>query len=244
MTNFRKIFANAKEALFDLKDGDRVMSGGFGLSGNAENCIEALSQMGKRELTIIANNCGNQGQGLAVLLQKGLVRKVICSFVGGNPDLEDLMLKGLIDVELNPQGTLAERIRAGGSGIGGFYTPTGVGTVIAEGKDERELEGRRMIFETALKADFAIIRAHKADAFGNVRFYRTSQNFSPAMAMAATVTIVEAEEIVPLGAIDPDDVHLPGIFVQRVFQGTGHKNVIEHLKTTPKLGAGTHELSQ
>lgn len=232
---YRKIYANADEALFDLKDGARIMSGGFGLSGNAENCIEAIARKGNKDLTIISNNCGNQRQGLAILLQRGLVRKVVCSFVGGNPDLEELMLKGAIDVELNPQGTFAERIRAGGAGIGGFFTPTGVGTVVAEGKEERILDGRRMIFETALKADFAIIRAHQADDFGNLRFYRTSRNFSPAMAMAANITIVEAEEIVPCGAIDPDDVHLPGIFVKRIFKGTHHKNVIEQRTTRPRV---------
>lgn len=234
MNDHGKIFADASAALFDLYDGARIMSGGFGLSGNAENCIEAIASLGKKDLTIISNNCGNQRQGLAVLLQKELVSRVICSFVGGNPDLEELMLKGKIDVELNPQGTFAERIRAGGSGIGGFYTPVGVGTVIANGKDERVLDGRRMIFETPLMADFAIIRARTADTFGNLRFYRTSRNFSPSMAMAATVTIVEAEEIVPCGAIDPDDVHLPGVFVQRIFKGTGHKNVIEHRTTRPR----------
>ena len=233
---YGKIFASAREALHDLHDGARIMSGGFGLSGNAENCIEAIGNLGKRDLTIISNNCGNQRQGLAVLLQKNLIKKVVCSFVGGNPDLEELMLKGAIDVELSPQGTFAERIRAGGAGIGAFYTPTGVGTVIAEGKDEREFDGRRMILETALTADFAIIRAKTADLFGNLRFYRTSRNFSPSMAMAAKVTIVEAEEIVPCGAIDPDDVHLPGIFVQRIVKGVNHKNVIEH-RTTRDLPA-------
>jgi 3-oxoacid CoA-transferase subunit A len=222
-----KLFTDAAAALHDLHDGARIMCGGFGLSGNAENCIAAIAASGKRDFTIISNNCGNQRQGLAVLLQNRQVKKVICSFVGGNPDLEEQMLKGEVDVELNPQGTLAERIRAGGAGIGGFYTPTGVGTVVAEGKDEKVFEGRRMILETGLKADFAIVRAHKVDPWGNVRFYRTSRNFSPAMAMAAKVTIVEADELVPLGALDPDDIHLPGVFVKRVFQGTNHKNVIE-----------------
>lgn len=209
------------------------MFGGFGLSGNAENCVAAVAASGKSGLTIISNNCGNQGQGLAVLLQNRQVKKVICSFVGGNPDLEEQMLDGSVEVELNPQGTLAERIRAGGAGIGGFYTPTGVGTEIAEGKDERVLDGRRMIFETGLKADFAFIRAKQADTFGNVRFYRTSRNFSPAMATAGKVCVVEAEEIVPVGALDPDDIHLPGVFVQRVFVGKDHKNIIEHRTTRP-----------
>ena len=212
------------------------MFGGFGLSGNAESCIAAVAKSGKRQLTIISNNCGNQRQGLAILLQQKQVGKFIGSFVGGNPDLEELMLKGEVDVELSPQGTFAERIRAGGAGIGGFYTPTGVGTVIAEGKPERSFavpgpDGtpveRRMILETGLTADFACIRAQVADRFGNVRFYRTSRNFSPLMAMAARVTVVEAEQIVDQGALDPDDVHLPGVFVKRIFQGRAFKNVIE-----------------
>ena len=231
----KKHFASAADALFDVDDGATIMSGGFGLSGNAENCITAIATSGKRQLTIIANNCGNQRQGLAVLLQNKQVSRFIGSFVGGNPDLEELMLAGELDVELSPQGTFAERLRAGGAGIGGFYTPTGVGTLIAEGKDERTFEvgppsdrrHRRMILETGLTADFAIIRAHQVDAYGNCRFYRTSRNFSPLMAMAAKVAVVEADELVPLGAIDPDDVHLPGIFVNRIVQGVDHKNVIE-----------------
>ena len=231
----KKHFASAADAHFDVNEGATIMSGGFGLSGNAENCITAIASSGKRHLTIIANNCGNQRQGLAVLLQNKQVSRFIGSFVGGNPDLEELMLAGELDVELSPQGTFAERLRAGGAGIGGFYTPTGVGTLIAEGKDERTFEvgppsdrrHRRMILETGLSADFAIIRAHQVDAYGNCRFYRTSRNFSPLMAMAAKVTVVEADELVPLGAIDPDDVHLPGIFVNRSVQGVDHKNVIE-----------------
>ena len=223
-----KIYPDAPAALFDLFDGARIMSGGFGLSGIAEHMIEAIKNSGKKDLTIISNNCGNQHRGLAVLLQSRQIKKVICSYVGGNPDLEEQMLAGLIDVELNPQGTFAERIRAGGAGIGGFFTPTGVGTVIAEGKEERVLDNRRMIFETALKADFAIIRAKTADTYGNLRFYRSSRNFSPVMAMAAKVTIAEVEELVPLGSLDPDDIHLPGIFIKRLFVAKEHQNIIEH----------------
>jgi 3-oxoacid CoA-transferase subunit A len=237
VNKMNKQFPNAKSALHDLKDGARIMSGGFGLSGNAENCIAAVAASGASDLTIISNNCGNQRRGLAILLQQRQVKKVICSFVGGNPDLEEQMLAGDVDVELNPQGTLAERIRAGGAGIGGFFTPTGVGTLIAENKEERILDGKRMIFETSLHADFAIIRAHKADAFGNLTFYGTSKNFSLPMAMAATTTVVEAEEIVPLGAIPPAEVHLPGIFVQRLFVGTGHENTIEYRTTRPRTDA-------
>lgn len=231
MNALNKVVDNAHEALSDLFDGATIMSGGFGLSGGAENCISAILALGKKNLTIISNNCGNQGQGLAVLLKNGQIKKVVCSFVGGNPDLEELMLKNAILVELNPQGTLAERIRAGGAGIGGFFTPTGVGTLIAQNKEHRVINGTEMIFESALKADFAIIRAHIVDTFGNARFYRTSQNFSKAMATAANITVIEAEKIVPFGSIDPDDIHLPGIFVQRIFLGKNHKNVIEYRKT-------------
>jgi 3-oxoacid CoA-transferase subunit A len=226
-----KVVKNAENALADLFDGATIMSGGFGLSGGAENCISAIASSRKGNFTIISNNCGNQGQGLAVLLKNNQIKKVICSFVGGNPDLEELMLKGTIDVELCPQGTLAERIRAGGVGLGGFFTPTGVGTVIAKDKEHKLLCDKEMIFESALKADFAIIRAHVVDTYGNLRFYRTSQNFCKAMAMAARITVVEAETIVPFGTLDPDDIHLPGIFIKRIFQGRDHKNVIEHKKT-------------
>jgi 3-oxoacid CoA-transferase subunit A len=236
----RKLFSDAEAALFDLADGAVVMSGGFGLSGNAEHLIAAIARSGRKNLTVIANNCGNQRQGLAVLLQNRQVRRFIGSFVGGNPDLEEQMLKGEVDVELSPQGTFAERIRAGGAGIGGFYTPTGVGTLIAAGKPERtftvvDRDGstveKRMILETGLTADYALVRAKVADEFGNCRFYRTSRNFSPLMAMAARCTIVEAEQVVPVGAIDPDDVHLPGLFVKRIIRGHGHKNVIEQRTT-------------
>ena len=238
----KKLFADAAAALFDVDDGATIMSGGFGLSGNAENCITALALSGKKDFTIIANNCGNQRQGLAVLLQNRQVKRFIGRYVGGNPDLEEQMLKGELDVELSPQGTFAERLRAGGAGIGGFYTPTGVGTVIAEGKDEKTFvvgppaarRERRMILETGLNADFAIIRAHQVDPYGNCRFYRTSRNFSPMMAMAAAVTVVEADELVPLGALDPDDVHLAGLFVKRIVFGVGHKNVIEQRTVRPR----------
>jgi 3-oxoacid CoA-transferase subunit A len=230
----RKLVENADAAIADVHDGARIMVGGFGLSGNPENLIRALARRGTKNLTIISNNCGNQGKGLAVLLQNRQVKNVICSFVGGNPDLEEQMLSGEVKVELNPQGTLAERIRAGGAGIGGFYTPTGVGTVVAEGKDERILDGRRMILETGLHADFAFIRAKTADTFGNLRFYGTSKNFQLAMATAAKVTIVEAEEIVGTGTLAPDDVHLPGLFVKRLFTGADYVNVIEHRTTRAK----------
>ena len=229
-----KIYKDAASALHDLFDGARIMSGGFGLCGNAEHCIRYLKQSAVKRLTIISNNCGNQGKGLAVLLQSRQVEKVICSFVGGNPDLETQMLSGEVTVELNPQGTLAERIRAGGAGIGGFYTPTGVGTIIAEGREVREIDGKNYLFEKPLKADFAIIRAEYGDAFGNLRFKGTARNFSPQMAMAAKVTIAEVDNLVPIGELSPEDIHLPGLFVQRIFQGTDFQDPIEYRTTRPK----------
>ena len=188
-----------------------------------------------KDLTIISNNCGNQGQGLAVLLQRHQVGKVICSFVGGNPDLAEQYLAGAVAVELNPQGTFAERIRAaGGAGLGGFFTPTGAGTIVAEGKEIRVIDGRPHVFETPLRADLAIVRAQVADRFGNARFHRTARNFSPLMAMAATVTVLETDRLVEVGAIDPDDVHLPGLFVKRIVHVPEHRNTIEFRTTRPR----------
>ncbi|MBI2892287.1 MAG: CoA transferase subunit A [Deltaproteobacteria bacterium] len=227
----QKVRASVDEALEGLASGMSIMSGGFGLCGNAEQCIKAIARKGLNDLTIISNNCGNQGRGLAVLLKGRQIRKVVCSFIGGNPDLQEQYLAGEIEVELNPQGTLAERIRAAGSGLGGFYTPTGVGTVVAEGKETREIDGVRYLLEKPLRADFAIVRAAVADRWGNCRFYRTARNFNPLMAMAADVTVVEADRLVEVGELDPDDVHLPGIFVHRVFEAPEHDNLIEHRTT-------------
>jgi 3-oxoacid CoA-transferase subunit A len=223
-----KLFETPEAALFDLHDGASITVGGFGLVGNPEALIEAVAAIGCKNLTIISNNCGNQGRGLAILLKQRQVARVICSFVGGNPDLEEQMLAGEVEVELNPQGTLAERLRAGGSGIAAFFTPTGAGTVVAEGKDVREFDGRPHVLETALKPEFAIVRAAKGDAFGNLVFYRTSRNFNPLAAMAGRVTIAEVDELVPVGALDPDEVHLPGIFVQRIIHVPDHVNFIEY----------------
>ncbi len=230
-----KIFAGVDEALAGLlRDGMTIMSGGFGLCGNAEACIEAIAASRVTNLTIISNNCGNQGQGLAVLLQNRQVARVICSFVGGNPDLAQQYLGGRVKVELCAQGTFAERIRAGGAGIAGFYTPTGVGTVVAEGKEVRELDGRRYVFERPLRADLAIVRAAVADRFGNLRFRRTARNFNPLMATAADVTVAEVDRLVPVGTIDPDDVHLPGLYVKRIVHVAEHRDVIEHRRTRDK----------
>ena len=229
-----KVFSSPDSALDGVQDGMSIMSGGFGLSGNPESCIEALARRGVKGLTIISNNCGNQGQGLAVLLKNRQVRKVICSFIGGNPDLAEQYLAGEVEVELNPQGTFAERIRAGGAGIGGFFTPTGAGTTVAEGKETRVIDGRLHVFEKPLRADLAIVRAAVGDHFGNLRFYRTSRNFSPLMAMAGKLTVAEVDRLVEAGEIDPDDVHLPGLFVKRIVEVRDHKNVIEFRTTRPR----------
>lgn len=229
-----KVFPSVMAALNGvLRDGVSIMSGGFGLCGIAEACIEEIARRAVRDLTIISNNCGNQGQGLAVLLQRHQVGKVICSFVGGNPDLAEQYLAGSVAVELNPQGTFAERIRAAGAGLGGFFTPTGAGTIVAEGKEIRTIDGRPHVFETPLGADLAIVRAQVADRFGNARFHRTARNFSPLMAMAATMTVLETDRLVEVGAIDPDDVHLPGLFVNRIVHVPEHRDTIEFRTTRP-----------
>lgn len=226
--------ASVAEALRDLDDGAHVMVSGFGLSGNPEALIEGVLATGKRDMTLISNNAGSIGEGLAKWLQAGIVARVICSYVGNNAELQRAMDKGTVDVQITPQGTFVERMRAAGAGIPAFYTPTGVGTVIAEGKETREFDGRAYVLERALHADVALIRGRRADPFGNVRFYRTSQNFAPAMASAARLTIVEAEELVPLGGLDADDVHLPGAFVQRVVHVPEHRDLIEVRTTRPR----------
>lgn len=236
--DFQKVVSDADAALHDFVDGTSVMVGGFGLSGNPEHLIEAVARKGTKELLVISNNCGNQGQGLAVWLKGRQVRAWKGSFMGGNPDIQAQHADGTVLVELIPQGTLAERIRAGGAGIPAFFTPTGAGTVVADGKEERVFETprgpRRCILETALTADFAFVRARRGDPFGNLQFYGTTRNFQVAMAMAAKVTIAEVDELVPLGHLAPDDVHLPGVFVQRVFEAKVHKDPIEFRTTRPR----------
>ncbi|MEZ4383450.1 MAG: CoA transferase subunit A [Nannocystaceae bacterium] len=228
-----KIFESAAAALHDLRDGASIAVGGFGLCGNAEACIAAIAASGAKGLTIVSNNCGNQGMGLAILLKQRQVAKVVGSYVGGNPDLEQQMLAGEVAVELNPQGTLAERMRAGGAGIEAFFTPTGAGTVVAEGKETRTIGGKECVLEAAIRTDFAIVRAAKGDALGNLRFYRTARNFNPLAAMAGRITVAEVDELVPVGDLDPDDVHLPGIFVDRVVHVPEHRNIIEYRTTRP-----------
>jgi 3-oxoacid CoA-transferase subunit A len=233
-----KVYDDASAALHDFAAGASVMVGGFGLSGNPEHLIDAVRELGVGGLTVISNNCGNQGQGLATWLQARLVKSWKGSFMGGNPDIQEQHLRGEVEVELIPQGTLAERIRAGGAGIPAFFTPTGAGTVVAEGKEERSFEfaggPRPCILETALTADFAFIRARRGDPYGNLQFKGTSKNFQLAMATAARTTIAEVDELVPLGAIPPEDVHLPGIFVQRLFVAETHRDPIEFRTTRPR----------
>ena len=222
-----KVVASADAAVAEIPDGATVMSGGFGLCGNPENLIAALARKGVKNLTLISNNCGTNDYGLGVLLKARQVRKMVASYVGENKEFERQMLAGEIEVELNPQGTLAERIRAAGCGIGGFFTPTGVGTKIAEGKETRAIDGTDYVFEKPLHADFAIIRAWKADRWGNCVFRETARNFSPLMAMAAKTTIVECEHLVEVGEIDPDQIHTPSIFVQKVLKGPRYEKWIE-----------------
>jgi 3-oxoacid CoA-transferase subunit A len=222
-----KVVASPEEAVRDVFDGCTVMSGGFGLCGNPENLIAALLAKNVQRLTLISNNCGTTELGLGVLLKNKQVARMVASYVGENKEFERQFLSGELEVELNPQGTLAERIRAGGAGIGGFYVRTGVGTLVAKGKETKVFDGLEYVLETPLKADFAIIRAFKADAWGNLQFRMTARNFSPMMCMAAKVTIVEAEHIVPVGALEPDQVHVPGVYVARVVQSANLHRWIE-----------------
>ncbi len=221
-----KVFNGPQEALFDLKDGITLMSGGFGLCGIPENSIDEIARQGITNITAISNNIGNAGRGLAILLKNHQITHAVCSYVGGNPDLEQQMLSGEVQVELVPQGTFSERIRAGGMGIRGFYTPTGYGTPVADGKETRQFD-RPCLLELSLTADFAIIKAELGDTYGNLWFKQTARNFSPLMAMAGRTTVVEVETLVELGQIPPEDVHLPGIFVQRIYQGTNYRNDVE-----------------
>ncbi len=222
-----KVVANAEEAIRDIPDGATIMVGGFGLCGIPENLIRALVRKGVKNLTTISNNAGVDDFGIGLRLQNKQVKKHIGTYVGENKLFEQMVLSGELELELNPQGTLAERIRAGGAGIPAFFTPTGYGTVIAEGKETREFDGRPYIMERALKADFALVKAWKGDKWGNLVYRKTARNFNPMMATAARVTIAEVEQLVDVGQIDPDDVHTPSIYVKRIFQGTGYEKRIE-----------------
>ena len=221
-----KVVANAEEAIRDLQDGATILVGGFGLCGIPENLIAAVVRKGVKNLTTISNNAGVDDFGLGLLLRNKQIRKHIGSYVGENKLLEQMVLSGELELELNPQGTLAERIRAGGAGIAAFFTPSGYGTVIAEGKETRQFEGRGYVMERALRADFAFIKAWKGDRWGNLVYRKTTRNFNPMMATAAHVTIAEVEELVEVGQIDPDDVHTPSVYVKRIFQGTNYEKRI------------------
>jgi 3-oxoacid CoA-transferase subunit A len=228
-----KVVASVAEALAPLRDGMTIMCGGFGLSGNPEALIRGVVERGVRDLTLVSNNAGNLGKGLATWLKAGIIRKVICSYIGANEDLHTRMASGEVQVEITPQGTLVERMRAAGAGIPAFFTPTGAGTVVEEGKETREIDGRRYVLERALSGDVALVRAAKSDQFGNLRFWRTARNFNPVMASAARLSIVECDELLPNGGIDPDDVHLPGIFIHKIIHVPEHENAFEY-KTTRK----------
>ena len=221
-----KIYANATEALDGLTfDGMTIMSGGFGLCGIPENLIAALRQTGVRNLKVISNNAGVDGFGLGILLESRQITTMIASYVGENKEFERQYLAGELKLEFNPQGTLAERIRAGGAGIPGFYTKTGVGTLIADDKEHKDFDGQTYILETGLKADLSIIKAWKADTEGNLIYRKTARNFNPMMATAGKICIAEVEEIVPVGSFDPDQIHTPGIYVKRLVESTFEKRI-------------------
>lgn len=222
-----KVISSADEAVRDIKDGAVLMVGGFGLCGIPEELIEALARKGIKNLTTISNNAGVDDYGLGKLLGAGQIKKHIGSYVGENKMFEQMVLTGKLTLELNPQGTLAERIRAGGAGIPAFFTPTGAGTIVAEGKEQREFNGRLHVMETALKADFALIHAWKGDRWGNLMFRKTARNFNPVMATAARVTIAEVEELVEPGQLPPDQVHVPSVYVKRIFLTTLKEKRIE-----------------
>jgi 3-oxoacid CoA-transferase subunit A len=229
-----KIFPSAQAALDGVKDGMTILVGGFGLCGIPENLITALRDTGAKGLTCVSNNAGVDDFGLGLLLHTRQIKKMVSSYVGENATFERLYLSGELELEFCPQGTLAERVRAGGAGIPAFYTPTGVGTLVAEGKDIREFEGRPYVMERGITGEFALVRAWKADTFGNLVFRKTARNFNPMMATAGKITVVEVEEIVPVGELDPDQIHTPGIYVQRIVKTPGLEKRIEQRTTRLK----------
>lgn len=229
-----KVFPDAQAACADVHNGAVLLVGGFGLTGVPDECIVAVQALGVTGLTVVSNNAGTTDHGLVHLLKNGQVRKMMASYVGENAVFEEQMLSGALDVELIPQGTLAERVRAGGAGIPAFFTPTGVGTPVAEGKEVREFEGRRFLMERAITGDFALVRAWKGDRHGNLVYRKTSRNFNPLMATAGRVTIAEVEHLVEPGEIDGDAVHTPAIFVQRIFQKQRVEKLIERRTVRPR----------
>lgn len=232
MSGFNKVVSSYAEAMAGLEDGMTVIAGGFGLCGIPENLIKQIKIMGTRELTMVSNNCGTTEHGLGILLLDKQIKKMIASYVGENANFESQMMSGELDVELTPQGTLAEKMRAAGAGIPAFYTATGVGTQVAEGKDVREFNGREYILEESIRGDFSIVKAWKADTLGNLVYRKTARNFNPLAATAGKITVVEVEEIVKAGELDPDEIHTPGIYVDRLILGTFEK-IIEQRTIRP-----------
>ena len=248
-----KVYANAKEACKDIPSGATILAGGFGLCGIPENCIAAIREIGSKDLSVVSNNCGVDDFGLGVLLRNKQIRKMLSSYVGENKEFERQYLSGELEVELCPQGTLAERLRAGGAGIPAFYTPTGAGTAVSEGglplkyaadgsiakasekKEERDFDGRKYVLERAITGDFAIVKAWKGDRFGNLVYRHTAMNFNPLCAMAGKVTIAEVEELVDVGQLEPDQIHTPSVYVHRIFQGAKYEKRIE--RRTVRKGA-------
>ena len=222
-----KSVRDADAAVDGISDGASILMGGFGLCGIPENLIAALRRRGTRDLTVISNNAGVDGFGIGVLLEARQVRKMIATYVGENREFERQLLAGEVEVELVPQGTFSERIRAGGAGIGGFFTPTGVGTVVAEGKETRTIDGRDYLLERPLRADFAFVKAFRGDRMGNLTYRKTARNFNPLMATAAAVTLAEVEELVEPGALDPETIVTPGVYVTRIFQGAAYEKRVE-----------------
>lgn len=222
-----KVYTDAKSAINGVKDGMTILVGGFGLCGIPENCIEALKESGAKNLTCVSNNAGVDDFGLGLLLHTRQIKKMVSSYVGENATFEKQFMSGELELEFCPQGTLAERLRAGGAGIPGFYTATGVGTKIAEGKEVKIFNGRDYILEKAITGDFAFVKAWKGDKFGNLVFRKTARNFNPMIATAGKITVVEVEELVNVGELDPDQIHTPGVFVQRIFKGTNYEKRIE-----------------
>lgn len=229
MRGVSKVMTSFDLAVADISDGAVLAVGGFGLSGCPEHAIAALRRQGRKDFTVVSNNCGVDDFGLGILLESRQIRKMVSSYVGENSLFERQYLSGELEVEFSPQGTLAERLRAGGGGIPAFFTPAGVGTPIAEGKEVREFDGRAYLMERAIVADFALVKAWKGDALGNLVYRQTARNFNPLAAAAGRVTIAEVEELVEVGELDPDHVHTPGVFVQRILQGNGYEKRIERL---------------
>jgi 3-oxoacid CoA-transferase subunit A len=222
-----KVYANAKEALKGVADNMTYLVGGFGLCGIPENCIEALRDSGVKNITCVSNNAGVDDFGLGLLLKTRQIKKMMSSYVGENATFEKQFMSGELELEFCPQGTLAERLRAGGAGIPAFYTPTGVGTQIADGKEIRKFDGREFVLEKGIVGDFAFVKAWKGDKFGNLVFRKTARNFNPMIATAGKITVAEVEELVEVGELEPDQIHTPGVYVQRIFKGTNHEKRIE-----------------